>query len=109
MQVGLVKKYSDAEAVSGLLNLVKMELGLGTDVGFTQVTQTIVKRVVCLAYSKCWPNLDNGLSSPKGWIHTGLSQWVLLSTIFAAFLFVICFVYTLPACDGHLSLNCSAD
>jgi len=39
MQVGLVKKYSDAEAVSGLLNLVKMELGLGTDVGFTQVRQ----------------------------------------------------------------------
>ena len=37
MQVGLVKKYSNAEAVSGLLNLVKMELGLGTDVGFTQV------------------------------------------------------------------------
>ena len=25
--------------MSGLLNLVKMELGLGTDVGFTQVRQ----------------------------------------------------------------------
>lgn len=38
MQVGLVKKYSDAEAVPGLLNLVKMELGLSTGVNFTQVT-----------------------------------------------------------------------
>lgn len=38
----MVKKYSDAEAVSGLLNLVKMELGLGTDVGFTQVRKRSV-------------------------------------------------------------------
>ncbi len=44
MQVGLVKKYSDAEAVSGLLNLVKMELGLGTDVGFTQVRRRTENR-----------------------------------------------------------------
>ncbi len=66
MQVGLVKKYSDAEAVTGLLNLVKMELGLGTDVGFTQVTQTVVKRVVCLVQPKCWSTFDNCLSSPKG-------------------------------------------
>ncbi len=47
MQVGLVKKYSDAEAVSGLLNLVKMELGLGTDVGFTQVRRSTVMLRQC--------------------------------------------------------------
>lgn len=37
MQVGLVKKYGDAEAVPGMLNLVKLELGMGPDIEFTQV------------------------------------------------------------------------
>ncbi|KAL0046056.1 hypothetical protein WJX82_001167 [Trebouxia sp. C0006] len=69
-QVGLVKKYSDAEAVSGLLNLVKMELGLGTDVGFTQVTSAatdrpkpVYKSTACqLGIHKTpgvWPLLDS--------------------------------------------------
>ncbi|DBA98847.1 TPA: hypothetical protein ACH3X1_014607 [Trebouxia sp. C0004] len=69
-QVGLVKKYSDAEAVSGLLNLVKMELGLGTDMSFTQVTSAatdrpkpVYKSTACqLGIHKTagvWPLLDS--------------------------------------------------
>ncbi|DBA71802.1 TPA: hypothetical protein ACH3X2_010996 [Trebouxia sp. C0005] len=69
-QVGLVKKYSDAEAVPGLLNLVKMELGLSTGVNFTQVTtaatdrpKPVYKSTACqLGIHKTagvWPLLDS--------------------------------------------------
>ena len=38
LQVGLVKRYGDAEAVAGLLNLVKLELGMSLETEFTQAS-----------------------------------------------------------------------
>lgn len=44
VQVGVVKKYADGDAVQELLNLVKLELGMSPDTQFLQVT-----RYVCFA------------------------------------------------------------
>ena len=38
LQAGLVKNYGDAEAFTGLLNLVKLELGMSLDTEFTQAS-----------------------------------------------------------------------
>ena len=55
LQVGLVKRYGDAEAVSGLLNLVRLELGMSPDTHFTQASLTAVLcyAVLCCAVLCC--------------------------------------------------------
>ena len=42
LQVGLVKKYGDADAVPGMLNLVKLELGMSPEIEFKQVNFPIL-------------------------------------------------------------------
>ena len=38
--MGVVKKYSDGDAVEALLNLVRLELGMSLETDFLQVTQS---------------------------------------------------------------------
>lgn len=52
VQVGLVKRYADAEAVAGLLSLVKLELGMSLD---TEFTQACCPALPCLALARPAP------------------------------------------------------
>ena len=49
-----MKRYGDAEAVSGLLNLVRLELGMSPDTHFTQASCAVLCcAVLCCAVLCC--------------------------------------------------------